>query len=185
MYILLINHNFNDRYKVKLGSAESIRGCYDYLRDKPKWTSFAMAQEEAELKKHCRPVGKKKEKKVSADKAIVVSALKEFRDSDKKQQPTEVETKGNNYEAELLSSISTSLKAVAASHKEEYDMALIALMDSPDRKELLAIKKQVLVARYKQQLKDINDNNHNNKTDKPTDSDEEDNDLYDITKKIF
>jgi hypothetical protein len=49
-YISLINHIYNDRHKSTLGSAESIRGCYEYLKDKPKWSSFAIAQEATDLK---------------------------------------------------------------------------------------------------------------------------------------
>jgi hypothetical protein len=122
---------------------------------------------------------------VNADKALISSALKDWRESNEKQPPNEAQPNVNNAETELLSSISTSLKSVAASHMEENEMNMIALMPTPDRKELLEIKKQVYAAKYKQQLKEIIGNNKNQKTDKPTDSDEDDDDLNDITKQIF
>ena len=134
----------------KLGKAEDFRYCYDYLKTKPKWSSFANAQEVAELK-HDRPVGKKKEKKNLAERAACVSALKEFRDS---QQPTVTE------ETKLLSSSSTSFETYVTAQKEE---AVIALMDTPDRKEVMTMKKKVLIAKYQKELDDLDGDSKNKK----------------------
>ena len=91
-YKALVDYNYNKRFKAVLGDASEIRRCYNYLKEKQKWKSFNDAQE-ASNNKHTRPLGKKKEKKMTAEKTAVASALKEYRESDKQQPIAAVRNK--------------------------------------------------------------------------------------------
>jgi hypothetical protein len=181
----LVNFQFNNRWSVRCGPAEEVRYCYNYLKHRQKWSSFAVAQETAE-KRHPRPTGNKKVKKMAAEKAAVVSAVKEYRDINDKQQPTS--TIHNKVEADFYATMISTAQSYCQTQKDDTEMAYISMMNDEDKKEILLVKKQVILANYKQILEDMNTKKRAN--DAPVElyeEDEEDNDddYEAISKRIF
>lgn len=61
-YLDLVNYNFNQRLAFKFGAAEEVRLSYNYLKDKPKWSSYAKSQDTTNTP-HSRPPGKRRRRK--------------------------------------------------------------------------------------------------------------------------
>jgi hypothetical protein len=182
----IVDFNFDKRLSDIHGKAEEIRDAFDYLKTKAKWTLYTDAQERNDNNKHTRPTGKKKEKKLVAERAACATVLSEFRAENEKHKAT-TETKENNMEEAFYASMASSFQILAAAQAEVADNEAIASMDDDDRKELNAMKKQVMMAKYKRQLRDLDDDsNKKQKAVENIDEEEDDDDnLDDISKRLF
>lgn len=138
-------------YKQRYGSAFDFYACYEYLRDKNKFSTFRTKCEEDSLGK--RPVGKKKTRQAEADaklvKAIVseVVVKKERRVSSNESVVSAYETSGESGSGgggagvmmtDVLQNISSVIAnvgtALLENMKAEQDMRFVQSLDTPDRK---------------------------------------------------
>jgi hypothetical protein len=132
-------------YKQRHGNAFDFYGCYEYLKDKNKFSAFWTKCEEDSLGK--RPIGKEKARQAEADatlvKAIisevVVKKEKKVGGSDSIVSAYESSSnEGGGVIGDVLQNISNVIAnvgtALLENMKAEQDMRLVQSLDTPDRK---------------------------------------------------
>jgi hypothetical protein len=79
MHYLACKEIYTHRFPC-LGNPDDFRHCYDYLKGRPKWHSFRLAQSVTidKDKVSSRPNGKKKDKMIMKDKEIIKATLLEL-----------------------------------------------------------------------------------------------------------
>jgi hypothetical protein len=80
----MINFTFNQRHK-NLGPAEDVRVYYNYLKDRPKWNAYHMAQDEVEKNKLVL-MGIKKRSKIKLKSHSLQQYLKNYGKKKKRKQ---------------------------------------------------------------------------------------------------
>jgi hypothetical protein len=132
-------------YKQRYGNAFDFYGCYEYLKDKNKFSAFRTKCKEDSLGK--RPIGKNKARQAEADaklvKAIisevVVKKEKKVGGSDSIVSAYESSSnEGGGVIGDVLQNISNVIAnvgtALLENMKAEQDMRLVQSLDTPDRK---------------------------------------------------
>jgi hypothetical protein len=140
-------------YKQRYGNAFDFYNCYEYLKDKNKFSAFWTKCEEESLGK--RPIGKKKARQAEADAKLVKTILSEV--VVKKEQKVNGDSVISAYESsgecggvndnttgagavmgDVLQNISSVIAQVGTAllenMKAEQDMRLVQSLDTPDRK---------------------------------------------------
>ncbi|KAI2497103.1 hypothetical protein MHU86_17420 [Fragilaria crotonensis] len=140
-------------YKQRYGNAFDFYNCYEYLKDKNKFSAFRTKCEEESLGK--RPIGKKKARQAEADAKLVKAIISEV--VVKKEQKVNGDSVVSAYESsgecggvndnttgagavmgDVLQNISSVIAQVGTAllenMKAEQDMRLVQSLDTPDRK---------------------------------------------------
>ena len=140
-----------ETYKQRYGNAFDFYSCYEYLRDKNKFSAFRTKCKEDSLGK--RPIGKKKARQAKADAKLVKAIISEVI---VKNEKTKVggsnrtivlayESSGESGDVnsggalgDVLQNISSVIANVGTAFfenmKAEQDMRLVQSLDTPDRK---------------------------------------------------
>lgn len=143
-------------YKQRYGSAFDFYACYEYLKDKNKFSAFRTKCEEESLGK--RPIGKKKTRQAKADAKLVKAIISEVvakkekkgaggNDSVVSAYASSGESGNANHAStdttggamgEVLQNISNVIAnvgtALLENMKAEQDMRFVQSLDTPDRK---------------------------------------------------
>ena len=146
-----------ETYKQRYGNAFDFYSCYEYLRDKNKFSAFRTKCEEDSLGK--RPIGKKKARQAEADAKLVKAIISEVIVKKEKIKVGGSDSIVSAYESsgesggvnsggalgDVLQNISSVIANVGTAFvenmKAEQDMRLVQSLDTPDRK--MYVKEQL------------------------------------------
>jgi hypothetical protein len=156
-YYLAVKHNFEQKWP-RLGNADEIRQCVDYLRDKPKWNAYLHANttgiESANFK---RPTGQKKEKSKNKDKALVKEVIKELNLPTMENISSDDETNRTQNAAknDFFATASTAMIAYAKCLKDRSDEKFVMTLPSPEKKMMQKAKTDLMIEELKLQAEEI------------------------------
>ena len=182
-------------FKKRYGRSFDFYTCYEYLRDKNKFSSFRTKAEEEAVGK--RPIGKKKTKQAEADAKLVKAVLNEVFDSKDKHvvgcsvpaadrrvnSVSSLETSGtNDMIGDIMQSISMVVSNVGnaflESMKAEQEMRLVQSLDTRDTKAYAKEQMSLMIAetrakRRRLEMTENKDEKSDDSIDKDNEEDEE------------
>lgn len=137
-----VNYHLEQKWP-KLGSASDIRLCFDYLKGKPKWNSFVDSQVTGN-DKHQRPIGKKKDKMIIKDKSLIKEVVKQLQVDGSTVGGTVAVGRDSFFEQAGL-----ALAVYCKAQENQQEITYLGMMASPDKKEILAMKREVMMAKMR------------------------------------
>jgi hypothetical protein len=137
-----VDYHFEQKWP-KLGICSDIRLCFDYLKGKPKWNSF-MDSQFTGVDKHNRPLGKKKEKTNINDKNLIKEVVKQIQNDTSTVSDNVIGAKES-----FLQQAGVALSVYCKAQENQQELTLIGMMSSPDKKEILAMKRDLMLAKMR------------------------------------
>jgi hypothetical protein len=134
-HYMAVKHNFEQ--KPRLGNADEIRQCADYLSDEPKWNAYLHANATgSDSTNYKRPPGQKKEKSANKDKALVKEVIKELNLPAMENISSDDDTNRTQNAAKngFFATASTAMIAYAKSLKDRPDDKFLLTLPSPEKK---------------------------------------------------
>jgi hypothetical protein len=149
--------DFFQRRNPKAPDFDQLRQCKEYLQDKAKWISYAAANNKEE--KTPRPIGTKKDKKLTDDNKLIEKAIAitTGKVSETKFGGSSSQALNNNNidATKFYTSATTAMEAFVHVMNDRTQTEMIKGFPTPQRKLLLAARADVMLARMQKEAAEL------------------------------
>jgi hypothetical protein len=169
-------HTYENRFP-RLGNPDDFHLCYVYLQSKPKWHSYQRSQSILTDKINVRPNGKKKDKTIMNDKAIIKKTLEEMNMTTPVDGNNTLTNYNDNREG-FFKNVEDAMVTYVSAMKDRNDHHTLKLLATPEKCKIAQMKADIMMGELELQkaqlelktrkvLKSISEEDNNyNKSDR-------------------